>query len=130
VELVAQALSRTGIVPGFGHDFAAVGVDVAAIRAASLRQFGDLAAAAQVPVLMLDPEDFFPPDMLADLPPAQQALIHPIGKEPWDAAVTRPAASLPPDERLVPHDDHFGPGTHRLFAVLLARELRRLGVVN
>jgi hypothetical protein len=39
---------------------------------------------------MLDPEDFFPPDMLADLPPAQQALIHRIGKEPWDAAVTRP----------------------------------------
>jgi hypothetical protein len=30
----------------------------------------------------------------------------------------------------VPHDDHYGPGTHRLIAVLLARELRRLGVVN
>jgi hypothetical protein len=54
-------------------------------------------------------------------------LIHCIGKEPWDAAVTRPAASLPPDERRLPHDDHFAPGTHRLIAVLLARGLRRLG---
>jgi hypothetical protein len=36
VELLAHALSRAGIGPGFGHDFAAVGV----------------ATAAQVPVLL------------------------------------------------------------------------------
>jgi hypothetical protein len=130
LELVAHALTRLGLVSGFGHDFAAVGVDPVAMRQAVARQLGDFAEAAGVPVVLLDPEDFFPPEMLARLPEGQERLIHRIGKERWDDEVSRPAAAMPRDERFVPHDDHFGRGTNRLIALLLLAELRRLGVVD
>ncbi len=127
---VVMALARFGMMPGFAHDFAAVGVDGAAMRGAAVRQLGVLAADAKVPVILLDPGDALPPEMLDKLPPAERGFIHRIGKALWDVAVALPAASLPPEQQHPPHDDHFGPGTNRLIAALLAKELRALGVVQ
>jgi len=127
---VEHLLTLAGIVSGFGHDFAAVGVDDTAIRRAVLAHLGRLAEAARVPVIFLDSENFYPPDMLDELPASQRAFIDRIGKERWDREVEAPAALLPPDQRTVPHDDHFGAGRHRLIAEMLARELNRLGITQ
>jgi hypothetical protein len=121
-------LARVGVVPGFAHDFAAVGVDTKVIRRASMRQLAELAREAGAPLLLLDPKGDFSPPIDDDLNRSQVGFAR-VDPALWQASVTEPAQRLPADQQFVPHDDHFGPGTNHLIAMLLARELRRLGVV-
>lgn len=122
-----QTLVRLGLASGFGHDFRAVGVDEAAIRRATLRHLTRLAAAADVPVLMLDPGDLYA-GLVEQLGSEQAARIHRVGAGEWNEAVTAPAAALPPEQAHIPHDGHYGPGMNRLIADFVTTKLRQLGV--
>lgn len=122
-------LARLGIVPGFAHDFAAVGVDDEVIRRASMRHLARLAKTAGVPLILLDPTDAFT-HAVQDNPEFGRIAFERVDSSAWQEAVAGPAQQLLPDERTVPHDEHFGPGTNRLIAALLARELPRLGVAT
>ena len=127
VSLAYQLLARANIVAGFGDDFRAVGVNEVAIRRAVFDHVARLAAAQKVPVLVLDPQDFygnFVPALFGD---ASVYLRH-VGKEKWQKAVVTPAAALPPEQAAVPHDGHFGPGTNALVAKLVREELQAAGV--
>jgi hypothetical protein len=120
-------LARLGLVPGFAHDFAAVGVDDAAIRRASMHHLARLAKTAGVPLILLDPTDAFS-QAAQDNPEFGRIPFERVDSRLWQEAVAGPAQQLPADERTVPHDEHFGSGTNRLIAGMLARELRGLGV--
>lgn len=125
----ARAMSllvRAGLMSGYGHDFAAVGVDAPAIVGAALRHAARLADKSGAPLLLIDPENRYGP-LMALL--GERTNIRLIGSEQWAAEVAAPAAGLPLDQREVPHDGHFGPGTNDLVAALIVRELRAMGVV-
>lgn len=125
---IMNALTRAGLTAGFADDYAAVGVDGKVIRAAVVDQLGQVAEAGKVPVILLDPYDTLPDQMLDTLAPGERTWIHRLGSERWREAVTQPARLLPETERSLPHDPHFGPGVNRLIAGMLARELRSLGI--
>lgn len=125
---VHQMLVRTGLASGFGHDFAAWGVDHDAILKGTLSRLGDLAERGGVPLLLLDPGEYYI-DMLDTLPIEQRALIHHVGAQQWSGQVSAPANLLPPDEARVPGDGHYGPGANDLIARLIAAELGRIGAL-
>lgn len=125
--LVTQGLVRTGMASGFAHDFQAVGVDETAIRRATLRHLARLATDAGAPLLLLDPGNAYG-SLLAALPAVEAAAIHHVTGSEWSKAVDEPAAQLPPALARVPNDGHYGPGTNKLIAALVAAKLRQLGV--
>jgi hypothetical protein len=127
VSLAYQVLARANIVSGFGDDFHAVGVDEGAIRRAVFDHVARVAAARKVPVLLLDPQNFYA-GMAAALPVAAANYIRYVGTEKWQQAVAVPASALPPELATVPHDGHFGPGTNGLVAKLVREELQAAGV--
>jgi hypothetical protein len=127
VSLAYQALARANIVSGFGDDFHAVGVDEVAIRRAVLDHVARLAAAQKVPLLLLDPQNFYT-DLVPALPAGQKSYIRHVGTEKWQRSVAVPAAALAPEQAAVPHDGHFGPGTNGLVAKLVREELQAAGV--
>jgi hypothetical protein len=130
VTQVLNLLVRLGLISGFAHDFAAPMGDHAVMRGPFLVQLGRVAEAANVPVLFVDVNDFISPEMIQALPPRQAVLIHRIGKEQWQREVLQPAALLPASEQAIPHDPHFSPAVNGLIAGMLARELRKLGVID
>ncbi|TVR10342.1 MAG: hypothetical protein EA385_04315 [Salinarimonadaceae bacterium] len=125
---IQQLLVRIGLASGFGHDFAAWGVDRDEMRRATLARLGGLAEKGGVPLLLLDPGEYYG-DMLGELPEAQRALIHRVGAQPWSEEVSAPANLLPPDQARVPGDGHYGPGSNDLIARLIAAELTRIGAL-
>jgi hypothetical protein len=127
VALVHQALARAGMVPGFGDDFRAVGVDTAAIQRGTFEHIVRLVTAQKVPLVLLDPFDTYAP-YVAALPKDVAAYIHHVGQAKWGKAVTEPAAKLAPELAAVPHDGHFGPGTNALVAKLVSEQLDAAGV--
>jgi hypothetical protein len=127
---VAHLLVRLGLMSGFANDFATVGVDEDAIRAAVVAEIGRLAEAANVPLMFIDPSDFLPQRFVDALPPTQRALIHRFGRSRFDQEVTAQAAALPLAERELPHDPHWAPGVNRLVAEMLDRELRARGLIR
>lgn len=127
VAIALQLMNRAGLLPGFGHDFHAVGVDPRMIQRGVLKQLTDLAAQARVPVLFIDPNDTYMADFAA-LAPERKVNLHHIGRAIWQRAVSEPAAKLPRQLARVPHDGHFGPGTNALVAALIRDRLRKLGV--
>jgi hypothetical protein len=127
VSIGYQVLARTGLVPGFGHDFSAIGVNTAAIRRGVLDHLVRLGTQARVPLLIIDPYDAYS-DMFAALPPEQKTDIRRVGRDVWLRAVVGPMSKLPPELATVPHDGHFGPGANALIAALIAERLQELGV--
>lgn len=125
---IQQILVRAGIASGFGHDFAAWGVDREAMMRATLARLGGLAEKSGVPLLLLDPGEYYL-SMLDALPDAQRALIVHVGARTWSEQVSAPANLLPPAEARVPGDGHYGPGSNDLIARLIATELARIGVL-
>jgi hypothetical protein len=115
--------ARLGLISGFAHDFAAIGVDEEAIRRGVAHHIGRLVEQAKVPVIVLDPFDYIPPAMIDALPSSVRPLVHRVGKSQWDAEV---AAPVPPGERTLPHDGHFSAITNRLVAELILRECQKL----
>lgn len=130
LSLGLQGLARLGIVPGFANDFAPVGVDDTAMRRGVVAHLGRLAAAAGVPVILLDPLEQYPAAMIEALPAQQRARIHRIGKAQWDREVTARAIALAPEQRIIPHDGHYGAGMHALIGEFLAGEFRALGLAG
>jgi hypothetical protein len=124
VALGYQVLARAGIVPGFGHDFRAVGVDETAIERGTLAHLARIAAKARVPVLLLDPHGAYAPLIEGGAGDS----IHYVGAAEWDAAVGKPASRLAPALAAVPHDGHFGPGTNALIAAFVRKKLQDLGI--
>jgi hypothetical protein len=124
---VVNLAARFGVISGFAHDYAAVGVDEEALRLASVRHIGRLAEKTQVPIILLNPIDSAPGRLIDLLPPHVRALIHRVGKSQWDDEVV---GKLPADRRTLPHDDHFSAATNRLVSELVLRECRKLGLIK
>lgn len=129
VALALQIMTRIGLVPGFGHDFRAVGVEPAAIQRGALDHLARLATQARVPVLLLDPQDIYR-EHFAALPPERRSGLIRIGADVWQPEVEAPAAKLPPAQAAVPHDGHFGPGKNALVAALIEKELKARGLTK
>jgi hypothetical protein len=125
VALALELTNRAGLLPGFGHDFRAVGVDPAAIRRGVLAHLARIAAQARVPVLLLDPHDDYDAEFAA-LAASQKVFLHRIGKDVWRTAVKEPMAKLPKSLTRVPHDGHFGLASNALIAALIRDRLRAL----
>jgi hypothetical protein len=123
---IVHALVRFGAISGFANDYVTVGVDEDVIRAAVVAEVGRLAEAANVPLILMDPNDYLPQRFVDALPEAQRARIHRIGPARFEQEVERPADSLPLHE----HDNHFAPGVNRLIGAMLERELRARGIVG
>jgi hypothetical protein len=123
---VMSLMVRAGLMSGYGHDFAAVGVDATAIIGAALRHAAHLADKSGAPLLLIDPADRYGP-LMASL--GERANVRLVGSEQWTAEVATPAARLPAEQREVPQDGHFGPGTNDLVAALIIRELQAIGIV-
>lgn len=127
VAKVMQYAVRAGFVSGMAHDFAARGVDAPAILQALLHHLAETARTAGAPLILLDPSNIHEPGV-AQLTPDLAAFVHRVPAQRWKEAVEAPATALPPSQRRVPNDGHFGPGTNHLIAKLLQEELIRIGV--
>lgn len=121
-----QVLVRIGLVSGFGDDFRAWGVDEEAIRRATLARLGALAEKGGVPLVLVDPANYY--GALMDALPAGRTLVHRVEPEEWNRRVGDPANNLPPDQARVPGDGHYGPGMNDLIARLVADTVTSLGV--
>lgn len=126
VALAYSLLTRAGLLSGFQNDFRAVGVDAAVMQRAALRDVLRLRENSGVPMLLLDPDNMWR-DMLASMPEVDRQQIYLVDRTGWNNAVTKPSAALASAEREVPGDGHFGPGTNRLIAELIAAQLRSYG---
>ncbi len=100
------------------------------MRRAVVSHVGRLAQSAGVPLILVDRWGYLPASMVENLPAAQAALIHRIGKERWEAEVTPRLEQFAPEQRLVPGDGHFGTGANRIIAEVLLKELQGLGVLD
>lgn len=122
VAKVEQALVRIGLLSGLGDDFAAWGreADLEAIRKAHLEQTLALAAQAGARLVLIDPSEIY----LKFLPgkPDAASLIY-VGASEWSQRVSGPMQALAANDARVPGDGHFGPGTHKLIAALIAGKL-------
>ncbi len=118
-------LVRLGLLSGMAHDFRAVGVNPQDIKAGVARDLVRLAARAQAPLVLLDPEDAYA-EFDEDLAGAEGAKIVRVGRVEWARHVAAPAAALPAEQQRVPIDGHFGPGMNRLIAEYVSEILRRL----
>lgn len=115
-----QFLVRLGLRSGFGDDFAPVGMpdDLAAIRRAHYEKLAALAERHGAQLLLIDPQEVYREYV-------DRSAVRYIGAADWQQAVADPMGDLPPAEAQVPVDGHYGPGTHRLIADMIAAALRR-----
>lgn len=116
-------LARLGIVSAMAHDFAPVGVDDDKIKLGVARHLNLLAQKAKVPLIVIDPANGYA-QLRTSLAKNISRFSY-IGTKKWQAEIGKPAELLPAEQRKVPHDGHYGPGTNRLIAELLARELAK-----
>ena len=121
---ITQMLVRSGLLSGFGNDFAAWGreKDFEKIRAAHLKQLLSLADKAGAKLLLIDPGEVYRPDQT--LGDRSKSLIY-VGAAKWNEFVKEPMKRLAPAEARVPGDGHYGPGTHRLIAALIDDVLKQ-----
>ena len=126
VSKVLGFLARAGVMSGMAHDFRAVAVNDASIKRGVVDHLVRLARTADVPLLVLDPQEIYA-EFHSTLATNQTVVI---GSREWRESVTIPADSLPPGQREVPQDGHFGPGTNALVAALIAKWLGTLLVAG
>ncbi len=89
----------------------------------TVRWYVDLARRAGTRVILIDPFDDY---RAAEetLAPGDKALFLRVDARQFGEEVDKPASGLPPAERQVPMDGHYGPGANRLIAELIARRLQ------
>lgn len=121
ISQATMLLTRLGLMSGFGNDFRAFGKqeDLDAIKRAHFENLIRLAHEAGIPLLLIDPMGVYA-DAMARTGSDLSTLIY-LDRTIWDAEVATPMAALPALEANVPHDGHYGPGTHRLIAAMIAR---------
>ncbi len=124
VARVYGILVRLGLVSGFAHDFAAVNVDHAQIKTGVVKRLDALRQTSGVPLVFLDPNGLYA-DAIKNI--ESRNLIY-VSAEQWKRDVAIPSQQLPADERMVAHDNHWGPGTNRLIAQLIAKEIGNLKI--
>lgn len=109
---------RLGLASGFGDDFAAVApaAEKAAIKRAHYRNLVALAREARATLVLLDPYETYSAARAAT---ADDSRVRYVGEARWRRAVARPMQDLPAAAARVPHDGHYGPGTHALIADLV-----------
>jgi hypothetical protein len=81
-----------------------------------------------VPLIVLDPQEQLPAAFFENR--TEPAPIYRLGKKEWDLGVAPRMALLPPNQQLLPHDGHFGPGANRLIAEWLHSELRTFHLID
>jgi len=118
---LSETLVRLGIKSGFGDDFApyAEEEELDAIRRAHVQELAILAREADAMLLLIDPGSIY-----ADLTLSPEIVY--VDAATWQAEVTAIAETLPARERIVPADNHYGPGVHRLIADLIAAQLAEI----
>ncbi|MEQ8665896.1 MAG: hypothetical protein RIC16_09235 [Rhodospirillales bacterium] len=125
VSRLSGYLVRLGLMSGFADDFFGIASDAEhdAIRLASVRHALSLPARSGAHLIVLDPERIYA--VHAEAFEARNDVTY-VGPAPWQEAVGEPMRALPPDEARVPHDGHFGPGTHALIAAFVDRLIREI----
>jgi hypothetical protein len=125
-----QLLTRMGLLAGFAHDFVFPAGDHEGpvVRRAVVDHFFRLSRSAAVPLIVLDPQEQLPAAFFENR--TEPAPIYRLGKKEWDLGVAPRMALLPPNQQLLPHDGHFGPGANRLIAEWLHSELRTFHLID
>ncbi len=114
-------LTRAGMLSGFADDFRAVGSTetLAAIKRAHFENMIRLSQDAGIPLILIDPAEAYA-NAKAQTTSDLSKLVY-LDRAVWNEEVAIPMAALPALEANVPHDGHYGPGTHRLIAAMIAR---------